>query len=269
MREKERLQKYLEEITRQDCAVAFSGGVDSSLLLAMVVEAADKNHTRVLAVTFDTKLHPAADAAVAKRVAEELRAELAVLAVSELSNPEILDNPKNRCYLCKKGLFETFRAYADAQNITVLLEGSNADDLKIYRPGLQAVKELGILSPLAECAITKKTVRALAQEYGISVAERPSTPCMATRLPYGVRIYPEVLRRIEQGEQAVKNMGFCNVRLRLHGDVVRLELDREELMLAVKKNEALVQELKALGFQYITLDLQGFRSGSMDERLFE
>lgn len=267
MNAKERLQDYFAEITRKDCAVAFSGGVDSSLILAMAAEAAAKNDTRILAVTFDTVLHPSADAEIAEKVARELQVEHKVLSVSELDNPEILHNPENRCYLCKKELFKRFKDYALKQGITVLLEGTNADDHKVYRPGIRAVQELGITSPLAQCKVTKEMVRKLAAEYRITVAERPSAPCMATRLPYGTEINLKLLERIDRGERIVRAMGFHNVRLRVHGTVVRLEVDRKDLVLAAEKSEEILQELKKLGFHYITLDLEGFRSGSMDEQL--
>ena len=150
-----------------------------------------------------------------------------------------------------------------------MLEGTNADDLKVYRPGLRAVRELGIQSPLADCGLTKKEVKTLAGRYGISTASRPSTPCMATRLPYGARLDSDLLKRIEAGEEFLRQELFSegqpgNVRLRVHGDTARLETDAGQFSAVLEKRAQITERLKALGFTYITLDLEGFRSGSMD-----
>ena len=144
------------------------------------------------------------------------------------------------------------------------MEGSNRDDLEVYRPGLRAVRELGVQSPLAELDITKAEVRRLAQALGISVAGRPSAPCMATRLPYGTRLDFEVLDRLAEGERRMRSLGFGVVRLRLHGDILRLEVAAEKLADVVAQRENVTAALRELGFHYITLDMEGFRSGSMD-----
>ena len=153
---------------------------------------------------------------------------------------------------------------AAEKQISLTMEGTNEDDLHVYRPGIRAVRELGVKSPLAEAGLTKAEVKALAAEYGISAASRPSTPCMATRLPYGAELSYEVLKQIEEGEAVLRELIGGNVRLRLHGDVARIETDGENLEKAVALRSQLISRLKALGFVYITLDLEGFRSGSMD-----
>lgn len=187
-----------------------------------------------------------------------------ILEIDELEMEEIRSNPVNRCYLCKRNLFRTLMAFAKEKGVEVLAEGTNEDDLHVYRPGIQAVRELGIRSPLAEAGLTKEEVRRLAAACGISAASRPSTPCMATRLPYGARLDYEILKKIEAGEEILRRMIGGNVRLRLHGQVVRIETDPERFSLALEKREEVVRQLKELGFVYITLDLEGFRSGSMD-----
>ena len=261
---REKLLQLMEEYTREPVCLAFSGGVDSSLLLYLLTEAAKKHGTRVTAVTFHTMLHPLCDLENAKAVAEELGAIHEIIKINELKVPKLLENPPERCYLCKKHLFQTLKEYGAARGISCFVDGTNEDDLHVYRPGLRALRELGIQSPLAQCHLTKAEVRQLAAEAGISAASRPSTPCMATRLPYGSHLDYEILRRIEAGESYLKTLFHGNVRLRLHGDVARLELDPAEFPLALTMRTELCGTLKQMGFPYVTLDLSGFRSGSMD-----
>ncbi len=260
----EQLEAIMDELTDQDMALAFSGGVDSSLLLKMAADRAAKKGTKVWAVTFNSRLHPSCDLENARKVAGELGGIHVILEIDELEMEEIRSNPANRCYLCKRNLFRTLMAFAKEKGVEVLAEGTNEDDLHVYRPGIQAVRELGIRSPLAEAGLTKEEVRRLAAACGISAASRPSTPCMATRLPYGARLDYEILKKIEAGEEILRRMIGGNVRLRLHGQVVRIETDPERFSLALEKREEVVRQLKELGFVYITLDLEGFRSGSMD-----
>ena len=260
----EQLEAIMDELTDQDMALAFSGGVDSSLLLKMAADRAAKKGTKVWAVTFNSRLHPSCDLENARKVAGELGGIHVILEIDELEMEEIRSNTVNRCYLCKRNLFRTLMAFAKEKGVEVLAEGTNEDDLHVYRPGIQAVRELGIRSPLAEAGLTKEEVRRLAAACGISAASRPSTPCMATRLPYGARMDYEILKKIEAGEEILRRMIGGNVRLRLHGQVVRIETDPERFSLALEKREEVVRQLKELGFVYITLDLEGFRSGSMD-----
>ena len=261
---KARLLALMEEYGRQDVCLAFSGGVDSSLLLKLAADSAAAHGTTVYAVTFDSRLHPACDLENAKKVAAELGGVHVVVTVDELEMEEIRSNPPDRCYLCKKQLFGKLLEFAAEKQISLTMEGTNEDDLHVYRPGIRAVRELGVKSPQAEARLTKAEVKALAAEYGISAASRPSTPCMATRLPYGAELNYEVLKQIEEGEAVLRELIGGNVRLRLHGDVARIETDGENLEKAVALRGQLISRLKALGFVYITLDLEGFRSGSMD-----
>lgn len=260
----QRLRAHLRQYTKQDCVLAFSGGIDSSLLLRVLADCAREQGSAVHAVTFIGSLHPKADLTIARRVAAECGAPLTELTMDELSNEALLNNPVNRCYICKRYLFETLQRWAAERGIQTVLEGTNEDDLHVYRPGVAAVRELGIHSPLAELGFTKQQVRDMARELGISVAERPSSPCMATRLPYGTRLEADVLRRIEDGESFLHALGFAAVRLRLHQDVVRLEVPPADFPRFLAQREAVIERLHALGFVYITLDLEGLRSGSMD-----
>ena len=238
-----RLVNYMKELGDKDLCVAFSGGVDSSVILRAACEAAAANGKKVYAVTFETKLHPKADLPQAQKVAKEAGAIHHVIYVNELDNEEMLNNPVNRCYLCKKYLFQ---------------------NLLIYRPGTQAVKELGVLSPLAELGITKAQVREIAADMGLSCASRPSSPCLATRLPYGTPISFDLLARVDVGEQWLKEQGFPIVRLRVHGDILRIEIEKERFADFIAMADKITAKMKELGFVYITLDAEGFRSGSMD-----
>ncbi len=265
----EKLESIMDALTDQDLALAFSGGVDSSLLLKMAADCAAKKGTKVWAVTFNSRLHPACDLENARKVAEELGGIHVILEIDELEMEEIRSNPVNRCYLCKRNLFQTLKNFAGEKGVQVLAEGTNEDDLHVYRPGIRAVKELGIRSPLAEAGLTKEEVRRLAAAFGISAASRPSTPCMATRLPYGARLDYGILKKIEAGEEILRRMIGGNIRLRLHGQVARIEGDPERFPAILQQSGELVRQLKELGFVYITLDLEGFRSGSMDVGLEE
>lgn len=260
------LHRIMEEYGKNNVAVAFSGGADSSLLLKLAVMHSGAN-TQVLAITAATELHPSKDEEIARKVAGEAGAAHAVLRVQELENAGIAGNPVDRCYRCKKYLFEKIRKKAEEMDAAVVLEGTNADDLKEYRPGLKAVKELGIKSPLMEAGFTKEEVRRLAKEQGISVADRPSAPCLATRFPYGEELTMEKLKIVEQGENYLKTLGLYNVRLRVHGGIARIETDGNSMSRLAERRAELVPYLKGLGYAYITLDLEGFRSGSMDETL--
>ncbi|MGI6069625.1 MAG: ATP-dependent sacrificial sulfur transferase LarE [Blautia sp.] len=255
----------MDEYGREDFAVAFSGGVDSSLLLYLAVDAAKRHGKKVYALTADTVLHPSQDRRIAEDVARRAGAEHKVVFVDELKDSEILKNPVDRCYLCKKQLFTEFIKLCGELGAACILEGSNGDDLLVYRPGIRAVRELGVESPLAEAGLTKAEVRAFAAELGIPTAKRPSTPCMATRLPYGAMLEPRLLARIDEGEQFLKRLGFGQVRIRVHGDIVRLEVLPEDFDAVLQRRDEVIRGLKELGFRYLTLDLEGFRSGSMDE----
>ena len=260
---KEALAARLEQLAAGSIAVAFSGGVDSSLLLLMCCDAAKKTGKKVHAVTIHTRLHPMNDLETAKRVAAEA-GSAAEHHIDELEEAGIRFNPVDRCYLCKKCLFRKLIAKAKELDARTVLDGTNADDLTVYRPGIRALRELGVISPLAELGITKAEVRQIAAEYGLSVSGRPSTPCMATRFPYGTELDYDMIRRVEEGEARLRAQGFYNVRLRVHGGIARIEVDPESMMELVKIRKELLKELSGYGFDYVTLDLAGFRSGSMD-----
>ena len=261
------LQEYIGKLVREGVAIAFSGGVDSSLVLKLACQEGEKLNKDVYGVTFETQLHPVSDVTISKRVAKEMGAIHKIKQINEFENKKILENPIDRCYQCKKSLFASLKDYGKELGCAHILDGTNADDLNTYRPGVRALKELGIISPLAELDITKEEVREMAKALNISVSTRPSAPCMATRLPYNTPLDFELLANIEKAEEFIKGLGFEIVRVRVHGDIARIEVPQEELLRLIESNQRIIDYMKNLGFIYITLDIEGFRSGSMDIRL--
>lgn len=259
-----KLHAMMRKYAEKNMAVAFSGGVDSSLLLKMAVTYAKEQGTTVYGITANTELHPSGDAKIAEEVAKETGAEHILLEGKEFEQADIVQNPVDRCYRCKRYLFGKMKERAGQLGAATLIEGTNADDLLAYRPGIRAIEELGIKSPLKEAGFTKSQVRKLASEYGISVAERPSTPCLATRFPYGEALTPLKLKNVELGETYLKTLGLYNVRLRVHGKIARIEVDEDDMFKLLENKKEVAAYLKELGYSYITLDLEGFRSGSMD-----
>lgn len=258
------LEQEISKLVEDGVCIAFSGGVDSSLILKLACEAGKKLNKQIYAITFETKLHPVSDVTISKKVAGEMGAIHEIIQVNEFENKAILKNPVDRCYQCKKSLFVKLLGFARNLNLKYVLDGTNSDDLNSYRPGIKALKELGVISPLAKIGITKSEVREFAKNLNISVASRPSAPCMATRLPYNTEICFELLENIEKGEEFIKSLGFEVVRLRVHNDIVRIEVKEEDLVKLISEGDSISEYLKQLGFIYITLDLEGFRSGSMD-----
>lgn len=261
---KEQLLLKINEYAGQNVIVAFSGGVDSTLLLKIACDMAKKEGTKVYAVSIQTRLHPMGEMEEAKKTCQELEAEHVVISIDELKEAGIMNNPVNRCYLCKKFLFSKIKDFASKLEISRILEGTNEDDLHVYRPGIKALKELGIKSPLAEAGLTKAEVRNLASEYGLKTASKPSAPCLATRFPYGTELAYEDMERVEKGEAYLKSFGLYNVRIRVYGKTARIEVDVASFAEVLAHKQDIITYLKELGFIYITLDLEGFRSGSMD-----
>jgi len=247
-------------------AIAFSGGVDSSLLLAIAMgEIPDST----IAVHTVSDITPWEDTTLVKKLAGRMRAPLLIIAGDELEDQCFVENSTLRCYHCKRRLFGKIKEVVQGHGIDFILDGTNSDDLLCERPGTMALEELGIRSPLAEAGLGKREVRELARQLGIPTADRPSNACLATRIPFGERITRDRLRMIDEAESFLRSMGLDQLRVRHHGSVARIEVSEEGLSLMMEMRRAIVERLKGIGFVYVTLDLEGFRSGSMEEALRE
>jgi uncharacterized protein len=246
--------------------VAFSGGVDSAYL---AVTAARVLGPGALAITAVSPSYPDTHRQLAVRVAREFQLRHEFIDTAELERPEYRANPANRCYFCKDELYTHLTAHARSRGFAHVVDGNNADDRGDYRPGRQAAREHGVLSPLDEADLTKDDIRALAKGAGMSTWAEPASACLSSRIPYGSEVTDVKLRQIEQAEDAVRALGFRVFRVRHHDSTARLEVARSEMARALEPeiNERLVTALKALGYQYVSLDLQGYRLGSLNEAL--
>ena len=246
--------------------VAFSGGVDSTFALRV---AHDVLGARVLALTTTSPTMPEDDRHSALEMARIIGARHLIVSSNELDIPGYAQNPLNRCYLCKHNLFTICEAKAAELGIDEIVDGLNLDDLHDYRPGIKAASEKRVRHPLVEAELTKREIRELSRELGLPTWHRPASPCLSSRFPYGTRITLEALEQVERGERTLHAMGFRVARVRHHGEVARLEVERGEIarLLEPQTREAVDRELRKLGFRFVTVDLKGFRSGSLNEGL--
>jgi len=248
---------------KEGVLVAFSGGVDSALLLKV---AQDVLGNKVLAVTANSPLNTPEEKEGAVSVAREIGAEHLVVELNDLENPQVSSNPPDRCYYCKKARFEAMLKLAEEKGLEVVVDGSNIDDLNDYRPGLKAVKELGIASPLEEVGFNKEEIRGVAKELGLSVWDKPSEPCLATRIPFDTEITKEKLVRVIKAERYLKyTLGLSQVRVRDHNGLARIEVEKKDLEKILTRRDEVTKLLLEEGFYYVTLDLEGYRTGSMNK----
>ena len=258
------LKKILKET--KSALLAFSGGVDSTFLLKMCKDIlADK----IIAAISDSHIHPSLELKKAQKIAQRLEIECVIVRTGELSQAEFVNNPPERCYFCKKELFSKLERILKKKQLDYILDGSNYDDLSDFRPGRIAAQEFNVRSPLAEAKLSKEDIRMLSKEIGLSTWNKPSSPCLATRIPYGIRISGEKLRRIEQAEQILKDLGINQVRVRDYCDIARIEVPKENISLFLQENisKKVVDGLKDIGYIYVTLDLQGYKMGNMNNLL--
>lgn len=245
-------------------AVALSGGVDSALLLA----ACSRASVQAAAITAFTPLQPQFERQDARRAAQEAGCELYVLQPEPLALPEFCANDSRRCYYCKQLIFGAIKAKAQELGCSSLLDGANADDAGDYRPGMQAAAELGFISPLLACGFTKQEVRELARRYGLAAADKPAYACLASRIAYGETITPAKLAMVEQAEDALRKLGLKDLRVRCHGNLARIEINRQQIAQAADElRQQITAAVRGAGFDYVTLDLEGFASGSMNRLL--
>ena len=246
-------------------AVAFSAGVDSTFLLRAAREALGD---RVIAITVRSRFVPRRELEASEALCRTIGVPQLILEVDPFTVAGVRENPADRCYLCKRELFTRIRAAAEARGFAQVAEGSNADDLGDYRPGMRAIRELGIRSPLLELGLTKAEIRDMSRELGLPTWDKPAMACLATRFATGHEITNEGLARVEQAEQCLMELGFSKVRVRVHGELARIEVEPDMISrLTEAKTAALVSErLRRLGFRYVSVDLTGYQMGSMNTK---
>ena len=270
---KEKLEKLKENLKALgSVAVAFSSGVDSTFLLSVAREVLGNN---CIAVTVQSGTFPGREFAEAKEFCKSTGIRHFVCHVNEMEIPGFGNNPRNRCYICKKEIFTKIRELADIQKILYVVEGSNLDDLSDYRPGLVAISELGIKSPLREAGLTKNEIRKLSKERKLPTWNKPSFACLASRFVYGEQITAEKLSMVEQAENFLMELELVQERVRIHSSenpevsnaIARIEVLPEDFDLVLKNRLAICQKFREIGFDYVSLDLAGYRTGSMNETL--
>jgi pyridinium-3,5-biscarboxylic acid mononucleotide sulfurtransferase len=266
----DKLQKRLTELEEilvpyRSALVAFSGGVDSSLALAVAARALPKH--RVLAVTSNNETYLPSELDLAREFAESLGVEHLVVNTRELDDPNYASNPTNRCYFCKSTLYTDLTKLAEEKGYACVVDGANKDDEGDYRPGRKAAKELGVVSVLSEAGMTKADVRGLAKYLGLPTWDKPALACLSSRFPYGQEITPEKLSQVARAEEFLRREDFKQVRVRHHGEIARLEIGPDELERAFAMREKISAELLDAGFLYVTLDLAGYRAGSLNAAL--
>lgn len=244
--------------------IAYSGGVDSTFLAYVSFVIMGKGS---LAVFVHTDVESEYQNSLAQRWSAEIGFPLVSLSYNLLNEKAFVENPVDRCYYCKKILLSLVCQYAGENGFSNVLEGQNQDDLGDYRPGRKAVREAGVLSPLAEVGLTKAEIRLLAKTMNLPVWDLPSSPCLASRIPYGLPVTRDGLAMVEKGESFLREMGFTDVRVRIHEDLARIEVDRDQVERLLKESDRITPYFKSIGFLYVTVDLQGYRQGSLHEGL--
>jgi len=258
----QQLKRMLRDL--KSCAIAYSGGVDSTFLIKVAYDALGGN---ALAVTATSSTYPKRELEDAKRYAQDIGIPHMIIHSEELDIPEFADNPSDRCYYCKKELFKKIQQIAKEHHLNAILDGSNADDTFDYRPGARARTELGVRSPLKEVGLTKQEIRQLSSSLHLKSSGKPAFACLASRIPYGMKITRERLKQVENAEDYLFSLGIRQCRVRYHAPIARIEVPTDEIPTIIAHAQTIIKRFKTLGFTYITLDLEGYRTGSLNEVL--
>ena len=246
--------------------IAYSGGVDSSLLIKIAYNLLKDD---AIAVTIASPMHPEWERRQAERIAKEIGIQHILISIKENELKEIFQNNKDRCYHCKRLIYSKIQEIADEKNIQYVLDGSNADDLYDYRPGFKALDELQIISPLKKAGLTKTEIRRLSKEMDLETYTMPSFACLASRFPYTVDITTKRLKQVEHCEKILMSLGIRQCRVRYHQDIARIEVEKKDFNTILDNVEMIITDFKKNGFHYVTLDLQGYRTGSLNEVLYK
>jgi len=262
------LQQKFSRIKRSvsrygSCLIAFSGGVDSTLLLKIASLALPKD--KILAVTANSPTYPKEELLFSQNIASRFGLRHKIIKTDELKDKKFISNPINRCYFCKRELFTKLKKIAKKNKLNFVLDASNASDKLDFRPGSIAKGELGIRSPLQDAGFTKEDIRSLSKQLGLGTWDKPSLACLASRIPYGTQISEGSLERINQAEAYLRKIGFRQVRLRHYNRLCRIEVSKSDIPRLVSKRKQVVDKLKNLGYNYVTIDLEGYRTGSLNE----
>ncbi|MFH0976729.1 MAG: ATP-dependent sacrificial sulfur transferase LarE [Spirochaetota bacterium] len=264
----DKLEKLKNNIVRYDkAAVAFSGGVDSAFLLAVCADILKKD--KLVAITASSETYTALELVSAREFANRIGVRHSILQTDELSDPVFLSNPEDRCYVCKKSFYSKAIAFIKDMGISVLLDGTNADDSSDYRPGYAAARELGIISPLMQEGFTKDDIRTYSKKMNLPSWDKPANPCLASRIPYGNAITKEKLQAIAKAEEFIRSLGFNIVRVRHHDRLARIEIPASGLLRFMQDDnrKQVDQYLKSLGFIWIAVDIEGYRTGSLNSAI--
>jgi pyridinium-3,5-biscarboxylic acid mononucleotide sulfurtransferase len=260
-RKNEQLGAILREMG--NCLLAYSGGVDSAFLLARAIE---EIQDKVLAVTAASETFPEREFNEAVALAKQLNANYETIEIKEFENEDFLKNDTNRCYFCRQGLYEVLVKIAEKKGYPFIMDGTNASDVGDYRPGMKALREKGIRSPLKEAGLTKDEIRFLSKQMNLQTWDKPSFACLSSRIPYGTKITAKAINQLDVAEDyLLKEIGLYQVRVRHHDKIARLEVEDRDIQKVLEYKDAIHDKLKQLGFDYIALDLKGYRTGSMNE----